>query len=185
MVGGGARTSLKPARQSGAVITHPLAPVCAKASRTLLLGTMPSPTSRASGFYYAHPQNRFWPVLAAVYGEPVPADNEARAQMILRHDLALWDVLRRCEITGASDASILHPEPNDIASLLANTQISRVLTTGATATKLYRRLVEPVTAMPCMALPSTSAANARMPLGALIEIYRRALQADGSQPTCK
>lgn len=157
------------------LVMHPLMPIYAAHSHTLILGTMPSPASRAAGFYYAHPQNRFWPTLAAVYGESVPTDNEARAQMILSHDLALWDVLAQCNIDGAADASIHNPVPNDIASLLAAARISRVLTTGATAAKLYRKLVEPVTGMPCRALPSTSAANARMPLSELIEIYRDAL----------
>ena len=163
------------AAQCGAAVMHPLAPVCSEMSRTLILGTMPSPASRAAGFYYAHPQNRFWPVLAAVYGEPVPTDNEERARMILRHGLALWDVLAKCNIDGAADASIRNPMPNDIASLLAAAPIARVLTTGATATRLYRRLVEPTTGMPCLALPSTSAANARMPLAELTKIYRSAL----------
>ena len=156
-------------------VTHPLAPICSEESRTLLLGTMPSPASRAAGFYYAHPQNRFWPVLAAVYAEPVPTDNAAREKLILRHGLALWDVLAYCEITGAADSSIRHPVPNDIAGLMRFAPITRVFTTGLTAARLYRTLVAPATGLRCAALPSTSAANARMGFNALVDIYAAAL----------
>ncbi len=95
------------------------APVYNEHSRALILGTWPSPKSREMAFYYGHPQNRFWPMLAALTGEPVPAreDIEAKKQIILRHGLALWDTLESCTITGASDASIRDVVPNDIAGL--------------------------------------------------------------------
>ena len=75
-------------------------PVYNVRSRALILGTWPSPKSREMAFYYGHPQNRFWPMLAALTGEPVPAreDIEAKKQIILRHGLALWDTLERCTI---------------------------------------------------------------------------------------
>ena len=96
-------------------------PVYNAHSRALILGTWPSPKSREMAFYYGHPQNRFWPMLAALTGEPVPVreDIEAKKQIILRHGLALWDTLESCTITGASDASIKDVVPNDIAALLA------------------------------------------------------------------
>lgn len=156
-------------------IVHNLPPVYGPKSRVLLLGTMPSPKSREAAFYYMHPQNRFWRILAAVYDEPLPQSNQARADLILRHGLALWDVLQSCEITGASDASIRNPVANDIAGLIGATCVKRILTTGATAARLYRKLAEPVTGMPCAALPSPSAANARMSLSALTKAYRAAL----------
>lgn len=162
-------------RNAETTVVHPLDPIYSARSHILLLGTMPSPASREARFYYAHPRNRFWAVLAAIYGAPVPEDNAARAALILENDLALWDVLKQCEITGASDASIRNPVPNDIAGLLARAQITRIVTTGATAARLYEKWIEPETGMPCMALPSTSAANARMPLDALIAAYRKAL----------
>lgn len=157
-------------------VVHTIAPVYDENSRVLILGTMPSPASRAAGFYYAHPQNRFWPVLAAVYGESVPADDGARRALILSHGLALWDVLKSCDIAGASDASIQNAVPNDIPALLVKTHIGRVLCTGQTAAKLYRRLVEEKTGLPCMALPSTSPANRRVSFEALTEAYRGALR---------
>ena len=96
------------------------APVYTEHSRALILGTWPSPKSREMAFYYGHPQNRFWPMMAALTGEPVPKreDIEAKKQIILRHGLALWDTLESCAITGASDASIRDVVPNDIAALL-------------------------------------------------------------------
>ena len=156
-------------------IEHPLLPVYDERARILLLGTMPSPASRLAGFYYAHPQNRFWPVLAAVYQEPVPAGNAARAAFILEHRLALWDVLKSCTISGAADASIQSPVPNDIGALLCQTQITRVLCTGASAAALYTRLVPESARFPCLRLPSTSPANRRVSFGELVSAYSEAL----------
>ena len=109
------------------------APVYSKNSRALILGTWPSPKSREMAFYYGHPQNRFWPMMAALTGEPVPAreDIEAKKGLILHHGLALWDTLESCTITGASDASIRDVVPNDIASLLAKAPIEAVFCNGA------------------------------------------------------
>ncbi len=167
----------KTAKSNGetATVVHPLDPIYSVKSHTLILGTMPSPASRAAQFYYAHPQNRFWPVLAAIYGAPIPADNAARTALILQNGLALWDVLKQCEIIGASDASIHNPVPNDIAALLLHAPITRIITTGAAAARLYRKWIAPVTGMPCIALPSTSAANAGMSLKQLTEVYAKAL----------
>lgn len=138
------------------------APVYNEHSRALILGTWPSPKSREMSFYYGHPQNRFWPMLAALTGEPVPAreDIEAKKQIILRHGLALWDTLESCTITGASDASIRDVVPNDIAGLLAKAPIEAVFCNGATAYKIYTKYLEPVSGIPAVRLPSTSPANA-------------------------
>ena len=145
------------------LIVHTIPPVFAPDSRVLLLGSLPSPKSRVQGFYYGHPQNRFWPTLAAVLNEPAPAreDIAAKKQLLLRHRLALWDVLASCLISGAADASISQPQPNDIASLLAKTQIQAIFCTGATAYKLYQRLCLPTTGLAAQQLPSTSPANRR------------------------
>ena len=138
------------------------APVYNAHSRALILGTWPSPKSREMAFYYGHPQNRFWPMLAALTGEAVPAreDIEAKKQIILRHGLALWDTLERCTITGASDASIRDVVPNDIAGLLAKAPIEAVFCNGATAYKIYTNYLEPISGIPAVKLPSTSPANA-------------------------
>lgn len=157
-------------------VLHPLAPLITAESHTLILGTMPSPRSRAEAFYYAHPQNRFWPVLAAVYGESDPQTAVGRTELLLSHGLALWDVLASCTITGAADSTIRDPIPNDIPGLLRQYPgITRIAATGSTAARLYRRLVEPQAGLPAIGLPSPSAANARTSFPQLVAAYRAAL----------
>lgn len=154
-------------------IDHPLNPVFDASSRVLVLGTMPSPVSRAVGFYYGHPQNRFWRVLAALWDEPLPTTNEERTAFVLRHHLALWDVVASCEITGASDASICNARPNDLTRITDAAPIHTVFTTGAKAAALYQRhLSARFPQLVHVALPSTSSANARMSLPTLVEAYR-------------
>ena len=156
-------------------VCHPIPPVWDACSRVLILGTMPSPKSREQGFYYAHPQNRFWRVLAALFGEPVPQGMQQRKAFALRHGIAMWDVLASCEICGAADSSIRNPIPNDMISLLEQTEIQAVFTTGATAFRLYQKLCLPQTGLPAIALPSTSPANCRMSFDALCREYRKIL----------
>ena len=165
---------------AGQLVIHPLDPIFDENSRVLVLGTIPSPKSREVRFYYGNPQNRFWRVMAALWEEGVPGTNDARRDLCLRHHVALWDVLQRCTIAGASDASIRDPVPNDVGRILSAAPITHVFCTGGTATRLYQRLIEPVCGVPCTGLPSTSPANARMRLDDLVAAYeplRRA--ADG------
>ena len=154
-------------------ITHTFGAVYDSESRVLILGTMPSPKSREQGFYYAHPQNRFWSVLAKLYGEETPMGTEDRKDFALRHKIALWDVLSECDIYGASDSSIRNPVPNDIAKLLSKTDIKAIFTTGATATKFYEKYIEPKTGLKAIALPSTSPANARCSFEKLLAEYAK------------
>lgn len=156
-------------------VSHPLAPIWAPDSRVLILGTMPSPRSRAAHFYYAHPRNRFWPVLAAVLGEEDPRTPEGRRQLALRRQIALWDTLARCRIRGASDAAIRDAEPNDLEPILAGAPIEAIFATGQTAGALYRRLIQPVTGRPITVLPSPSPANCAVSIQRLTERYREAL----------
>lgn len=156
-------------------VFHTIPPIVSPESEILILGTMPSPKSREQAFYYAHPQNRFWPALALALDAPKPNTAEEKTALILQNKLALWDVLASCEIVGASDASIKNPVPNDIVSLITSSRIRRLLCTGATSARLYTRLVFPQTNIPCEVLPSPSAANARMRLEDLAREYRRAL----------
>lgn len=121
---------------------------------------MPSPKSREFGFYYSHPQNRFWRVISDLYGEPLPATIDEKKGLALRHRVALWDVLQSCRIEGADDGSIRDPVPNDIPGLLWEARITAVFTTGAKAAALYRRFFEKAIG-PAIALPSTSPANCR------------------------
>ena len=156
-------------------VTHEIQPVFDSRSRVLLLGTMPSPASREQGFYYGHPQNRFWRVLAAIFDEPAPRTIEEKRDMLLRHHIALWDVLASCEIEGASDASIRDAQPNDLARIFDAADIRAVFATGTKAGELYRKLIEPTLDAPCTTLPSTSPANAKMKLADLVDAYGKAL----------
>ena len=146
-------------------VVHPFAPVFDKDSEILILGSFPSVVSREKNFYYAHKQNRFWPVLSALFHEEI----QDRKQFVLEHHIALWDVIRSCTITGSTDATIRDAEVNDIASVIERTNIRTVFTTGGTAAKLYRKYIDlPVEHI---ALPSTSAANAAMRMDDLIRAY--------------
>ena len=153
-------------------IEHTLAPVYDERSRILILGTMPSPRSRKDGFYYGHPRNRFWRVLADVFAEPVPADNREKENFVLRHGIALWDVLQSCRINGADDSSITDPVPNDISHILENSNILVVFTTGQKAADLYKKYCFPKTGIAAVSLPSTSPANARLSYEDIVSAYR-------------
>ena len=157
-------------------IIHAFSPVFDSESRILVLGTMPSPKSRELGFYYSHPRNRFWPVLAKLFGEEVPKTPEEKANFSISHKIALWDVLKECDIEGASDSSIKNAVPNDISVILKNADIKAVFTTGATAAKLYKKFIEPETKIPAIALPSTSPANAKVKFEKLVEEYKIILE---------
>lgn len=164
-------------------VTHGFGPVWDADSRVLILGSMPSPKSREASFYYMHPQNRFWPVMAALFNEPVPEPTpEIRSDFALRHQFALWDVIAECDIAGASDSSIRNAVPNDLAPIIRASRISHVFTTGGKAAQLYHRLCEPhlvengIT-VPMTPLPSTSPANARMRLPDLTAAYQVVVQA--------
>ena len=156
-------------------IIHSIEPVFDAESRVLILGTMPSPKSREVQFYYGHPQNRFWRVLAAVLGEEVPQSVPEKKAMLLRHRIALWDVLAECEIAGASDSSIRNPVANDLSVILDRAPVQAVFTTGATAWKLYTRLQKPHTGIEAVRLPSTSPANCAVKMEALTEAYKAIL----------
>ena len=155
-------------------VVHTIAPVYDENSRVLILGSMPSPKSREVGFYYGHPQNRFWRVLAEILNEEVPDDTLAKKALVLRHHIALWDVLAECEIEGASDSSIKNPKINDMDIIFSRASIKAVFATGAKAAELYQKLRK--RDWPdCIKLPSTSAANAAYSKERLKERYRGVL----------
>ncbi len=158
-------------------VEHGIPPVFDGRSEVLVLGTMPSPKSREAGFFYGHPQNRFWRVLAALFDEPVPEGNAERADLLLRHHIALWDVLASCDIEGASDASIRNARPNDLSRILHAAPVRHVFCTGATSARLYGKLCEPVCGIAAQKLPSTSPANAAWSLPRLVEAYRPVAEA--------
>lgn len=158
------------------LVTHAFQPVYDSRSRILVLGTMPSPQSVRNGFYYSHPQNRFWPLLSALLNEPLPHTPEEKAALVLKHGIALWDVLAECEIKGASDASIRKPVPNDFTRILGSTRIDSIYTTGKTAYKLFQKHVAPIIGRNAVCLPSTSPANqALFPWEKLFETWKQLL----------
>lgn len=154
------------------MLTHPFPPVYDEHARILILGSFPSVKSREQGFFYGHPQNRFWRVLAAVFGEEVPKTVPERRAFLLRCGVALWDVLAACEIKGSADASIRQAEPNDLAMILARAPIRAIYANGQTAGDLYRRFDEPKLLRSAVVLPSTSPANAAWTLDRLIEAWK-------------
>jgi hypoxanthine-DNA glycosylase len=140
-------------------ITHPFEPVYDAQSKILILGTMASPKSREYGFFYGHPQNSFWRVLAHIFDVKMPESIEDKKRFLLENKIALWDVLHSCEITGADDSSIKNPVVNDFSDIIAGSEIKNIFTTGKTATKLYEKYCFKDTRIPALYLPSTSPAN--------------------------
>lgn len=153
-------------------LVHPFEPVWSPQSSVLILGTFPSVISRENRFYYGHPRNRFWPVLAKLYNEAVPRTSDEKKALLLEHGLAVWDVLKSCEISGSDDASIRHPIPNDIAGLVAKTEIRKILLNGKKAHDLYSKFCASQIEIPAICLPSTSPANAAWDLPRLLEVWR-------------
>ncbi len=152
-------------------VFHEFPPVFDGHSRVLVLGSIPSPKSRQLGFYYMHPQNRFWKMLCAVLGEPLPTDIAGRREMCLRHGIALWDVLESCEIEGASDSSIKNAVPNDLSRIFSAADIRAVFTTGKKAHALYCKFFGSFPEAVC--LPSTSPANRTISEAEMLEQYRK------------
>ena len=153
------------------LVTHEFDAFFDKDSRVLILGTIPSPKSREQGFYYGHPQNRFWKVLADVLGEEFPQTVEERKRFLKRNHIALWDVLESCEIKGASDVSIRNARPNDMNEILQAADIRAIFATGAKAAQLYKKLCFPECGVEAVRLPSTSPANCGCSYEKLREAY--------------
>ena len=151
---------------------HPFPAIYAPDSRILILGSFPSVKSREQRFFYGHPQNRFWRVLAALLGTSVPQTVEEKQDFLLAHRIALWDVIASCEITGSSDASIRNAVPNDLTPILETASIRQIFTNGGTAHRLYRKYIFLLTGREDIALPSTSPANAARSLDALIDAWQ-------------
>ncbi len=151
---------------------HPIAPLFDSESRVLILGSFPSVRSREEGFFYGHPQNRFWRVLAAVLEAPVPETVEQKRALLLSRRIALWDVIASCEIMGSSDASIRNAVPTDLSRILQSAPIERIYVNGKTAARCYQRYQLPLTRREAITLPSTSSANAAWSLDALIDAWR-------------
>ena len=152
-------------------LSHPFGPLYNENSRVLILGSFPSVKSREQEFFYGHPQNRFWKVLAALTDSPVPQTIDEKKTLILSNGLALWDSIGSCEITGSSDASIRNAEPNDLRVITDNCDIRAIYCNGKKSLEVYNRYIEPLLGRRAEALPSTSPANAAWSLDRLIEAW--------------
>lgn len=152
-------------------VKHPFPPLYDENSQILILGSFPSVKSREVKFFYGHPQNRFWKVVADVFDEKIPETIEDKKSLILKNHLALWDVISECEITGSSDASIKNAKANDISKILKDSSIKKIIVNGKTAERLYIKYIEPITGIKAVVMPSTSPANAAWSLDRLIEAW--------------
>jgi double-stranded uracil-DNA glycosylase len=149
-------------------IEHTFEPVFDKNSRILILGSLPSVKSREQGFYYGHPQNRFWKVLAGIYDCDTPVCIEDKKKMLLYNNIAIWDVIQSCDIVGSSDSSIKNVAPTNLSLIFAQCNIKGIYANGKTAARLYRKFSQKITGLEIIELPSTSPANAAFNLERLI-----------------
>jgi len=151
---------------------HNIEPVYNKSSRVLILGSFPSVKSRETEFFYGHPQNRFWRLLAALLNESTPKSTQEKKQLLLKHHIAVWDVIKECDIVGSSDTSITNALPNDISLILESSDIRAIFCNGTKAYELYNKYIFPTTGREALRLPSTSPANAACSLDKLCEKWK-------------
>lgn len=141
-------------------LTHTFEPVFNSDSKILILGSFPSVKSRENHFYYGHPQNRFWKVLAQIFEVEVPQTIEEKKKFLLEHHIAVWDVIESCTIIGSSDSSIKDVVVNDFSKVLEYSAIEKIYVNGGKAYELYHKYAEKQTGIGAVKLPSTSPANA-------------------------
>lgn len=157
-------------------IEHPIPPVYDENSRILILGSFPSVKSREQSFFYAHPQNRFWRVVARICGSEVPCSLEEKKALLINNHIALWDVISSCEITGSSDSSIRNARPNDLSLILGTADIKRIFVNGRKAEALYNRYIRDKVHTDAVCLPSTSPANAAWSTDALYDKWNEEIK---------
>ena len=156
-------------------VTHGFGPLYDKDSRILILGSLPSVASRKQNFYYGHPSNRFWKVLAALYDEETPVSVNDKKVFTKRHHIALYDVIEECDIKASSDSSIRNVIPTDLNRILSSSKINRVFCNGKLSGYLYKKNQEGLTGIKAIVLPSTSPANAAYDLNRLLEYWKKIL----------
>ena len=166
-------------------VIHEIPPVFDEHSKILILGSFPSVKSREGKFFYNHPQNRFWKVVAALCGACrcsknmcegyVPETIEEKKRFLLDHGIALWDVIASCDIQGSSDSSIKNVVPNDLSVILSTADIEKICCNGGISYKLYGKYLEERTGRPAVKLPSTSPANAAYSLERLADLWKESI----------
>ena len=153
-------------------LVHPIPPLYNERSRVLILGSFPSVKSREAAFFYGHPQNRFWSVLAALFDAKVPQNIEEKTALVLQNHLALWDSIQSCDIVGSSDSSIQNAVPNDLSPILQTADIRAIFCNGGVSFSLYEKYIKPKTNIAAIKLPSTSPANAAWSKQRLTEAWK-------------
>lgn len=160
-----------PKREGPEELHHTLAPIFNENSKVLILGTFPSVKSREGHFYYHHPQNRFWKVIAAITNSREPRNIEEKKAMLLEHNIAIWDVIQSCQIKGSSDNSIRNVIPAELSIVLEHAPIERIFANGDKAYQLYMKYSYEKTGRGIGKLPSTSPANAAWTLDRLLTVW--------------
>jgi len=155
------------------MLEHPIQPVFNKDSKILILGSFPSVKSREANFFYGHPQNRFWKVLAAVFEESVPVTVDEKRVFLLRNHVAVWDVIHSCDIVGSSDSSIKNVVANDLSVILDVAEIEQIFVNGKTAEQYYKKYIEKEIGKKAVCLPSTSPANVAWKVERLVETWKQ------------
>ena len=156
-------------------VTHPFPPLYDKNSKILILGSFPSVKSREQMFFYGHPQNRFWKVIANVFGDEVPTNIQEKKALLRKNHIALWDVIKSCDIEGSSDSSISGVVPNDLSEIFAQADIQKIIVNGKTAEKYFNKYTRDAIGKDAICLPSTSPANAAWSLERLTEAWSKHL----------
>ena len=154
------------------MINHPFEPIFLRSSQTLILGSFPSVKSREQNFYYAHPQNRFWKLIAKICKANIPNNIEEKKELILNNKLAIWDVIKSCEIEGSADSSIQNVEVSDINELINKTNIAKVVFNGNKSAESYFKYNKKLENIEYVTLPSTSPANAQYSFERLYNIWK-------------
>ncbi len=150
-------------------LAHPFKPLIDQNSKVLILGSFPSIKSFENSFYYGHPQNQFWKILATVFDEDVPRTIEEKKAFLQKHHIALWDMVGQCERENSLDSSLQNIQLNDIEGILANyPNIEAIFFTGKKAQSLYRRHFSHL-AIPTYYLPSPSPAYRAMSLAQKVQ----------------
>lgn len=157
-------------------VVHNIDPVYNENSKILILGSFPSVKSREQEFFYGHPQNRFWKVIAKIFNCDTPITINDKKNILLNNKISVWDVIKSCEINGSSDSSIKNVIPNDLSEILNKSNIKTIFVNGKTAGKLYVKYLEEQTGIKAICLPSTSPANAIWSLESLYDKWNEELR---------
>jgi len=155
--------------------SHPFDAFVPTKAEVLILGSFPSIKSFEDNFYYAHPQNQFWKLLAAVYEEDTPKSIEEKSDFLTKHKIALWDMVKSCERENSLDSNLKNIQVNDIEGFLKkHPTIKKVCFTGKTSQKLYDKYFSHLN-IPTHYLPSPSPAYRAMKFDEKVEVYRGVL----------